>query len=119
MLIVQEICAQYGYVIDEMQSHVNQLHFLLDISPPISAVEIIHKNKQISTFRIYKKHRAFFEKTLLEGKIRSESDRYFVCSTGDASIKTTKKIYCPTRITPNNFPYISEPEGIGVLRSIR
>lgn len=72
MLIVQEICAQYGYVIDEMQSHVNQLHFLLDISPPISAVEIIHKNKQISTFQIYKKHLAFFEKTLLEGKIRSD-----------------------------------------------
>jgi putative transposase len=38
LLIVQEICAQYGSIIDEMQSDVNHLHFLLDIPPPFSAL---------------------------------------------------------------------------------
>jgi putative transposase len=45
--IVQDICAQYGYIIDEMRSDVNHLHFLLDIAPQFSAFEIIHKIKQI------------------------------------------------------------------------
>jgi putative transposase len=87
---VQEICAQYGYIIDEMQSDVNHLHFLLDIPPPFSALEIIHKIQPISTFRIYKKHRSFLKKHFWKENT-FWSDAYFVCSTGDASTETIKK----------------------------
>jgi putative transposase len=88
--IVQDICAQYGYIVDEMQSDVNHLHFLLDIPPQVSALEVIHKIKQISTFRIYKKHRPFLKKHFWKENT-FWSDGYFVCSTGDASTETIKR----------------------------
>jgi putative transposase len=90
MSIVQDICAQYGYIIDEMQSDVNPLHFLLDIPPQFSALEVIPKIKQISTFRIYKKHRLFLKKHFWKENTFG-SDGYLVCSTGDASTETLKK----------------------------
>ena len=90
LLIVKEICEQYGYTIDEMQSDANHLHFLLDIPPQISALEVIHKIKQISTFRIYKKHRPFLKKHFWKENT-FWSDGYFVCSTGDASTETIKR----------------------------
>lgn len=90
LLIVQDICTQYGYIIDEMQSDVNHLHFLLDIPPQISALEVIHKIKQISTFRIYKKYRPFLKKHFWKENT-FWSDGYFVCSTGDASTETIQK----------------------------
>jgi putative transposase len=90
LLIVQAICDQYGYIVDEMQSDVNHLHFLLDIPPSISALEVIHKIKQMSTFRIYKRHHAFLKKHFWKENT-FWSDGYFVCSTGDASTETIKK----------------------------
>jgi putative transposase len=90
LLIVQEIGAQYGSIIDEMQSDVNHLHFLLDIPPQFSALEIIHKIKQISTFRIYKKHRSFLKKHFWKENTFWK-DGSFVCSTGDASTETIQK----------------------------
>jgi putative transposase len=73
-----------------MQSDVNHLHFLLDIAPQFSAFEIIHKIKQISTFRIYKKHRPFLKKHVWKENT-FWSDGYFVCSTGEASTETIKR----------------------------
>lgn len=37
-----------------MESDIDHLHILLDIPPKFSAMEVISKIKQISTFRIYK-----------------------------------------------------------------
>jgi putative transposase len=58
LLIVREICAQYGYIIDEMQRDVNHLHFLLDIPPQFSALEIIHLKK--APQKVYYLLRCFF-----------------------------------------------------------
>ena len=79
-----------GLLKDDMQSDVNHVHFLLDIEPKFSALEIIHQIKQISTFRIYKKYNSFFKKHFWNENT-FWNDGYFVCSTGDASTETIRK----------------------------
>lgn len=88
--IIFEICKEKGYVIDAMQSDIDHLHILVDIEPKVSALEVAHQIKQISTFRIYKKHKDFLKKHFWKENTFF-SDGYFVCSNGDASTETIKK----------------------------
>lgn len=50
--IMFEIAQQKGFTIDTMQSDVDHLHILVDTPPKISAFNIAHSLKQISTRRI-------------------------------------------------------------------
>lgn len=88
--IMFDISKEKGFEINEMQSDKDHLHILIDAPPNISAYEIAHQLKQISTFRVYKKHRNY-----LKGHFWKEntfwSDGYFVCTTGNASTETIKK----------------------------
>ena len=65
-------------------------HLMVDYPPTKSVLEMVGNFKSISTFRIYKKHRAF-----LKGHFWKEntfwSDGYFTCSIGEASPETIKK----------------------------
>jgi putative transposase len=88
--IIFEICKEKGYIIDAMQSDIDHLHVLVDIEPKVSALEVAHQIKQISTFRIYKKHKEFLKKYFWKENTFF-SDGYFVCSTGDASTETIQK----------------------------
>jgi putative transposase len=88
--IIFEICKEKGYIIDAMQSDIDHLHILVDIEPKVSAFEVAHQIKQISTFRIYKKHKNFLKKHFWKENTFF-SDGYFVCSTGDASTDTIQK----------------------------
>lgn len=88
--IIFEICKEKGYIIDAMQSDIDHLHILVDIEPKVSALEVAHQIKQISTFRIYKKHKDFLKKHFWKENTFF-SDGYFVCSTGDASTDTIQK----------------------------
>jgi putative transposase len=88
--LIFDISKQKGFTIDTMQSDIDHIHILVDISPKFSAFDVVHQLKQISTFRIWKKHakelRNYFwkERTFW-------SDGYFVCSTGNASTETIRK----------------------------
>lgn len=88
--IIFELCKEKGYIIDAMQSDIDHLHVLVDIEPKVSALEVAHQIKQISTFRIYKKHKDFLKKHFWKENTFF-SDGYFVCSTGDASTDTIQK----------------------------
>ena len=88
--IIFELCKEKGYIIDAMQSDIDHLHILVDIEPKVSALEVAHQIKQISTFRIYKKHKDFLKKHFWKENTFF-SDGYFVCSTGDASTDTIQK----------------------------
>ncbi len=90
MQIIYDVCNDNKWIIDEMESDIDHLHILLDIPPKFSAMEVIGKIKQISTFRIYKKHNDFLKKHFWKENT-FWSDGYFVCSTGDASTETIKK----------------------------
>lgn len=88
--IMFEIAQQKGFKIETMQSDIDHLHILIDSSPSFSPFEIAHQLKQISTHRIYKKHKIELKKSFWKENI-FWSDGYFVCSTGDASTETIRK----------------------------
>jgi putative transposase len=88
--IIYDIAKEKGYTIDEMQSDINHIHILVDIEPKVSALEVPHQIKQISTFRIYKTHKPFLKKHFWKENT-FWSDGYFVCSVGNASIETIRK----------------------------
>ncbi len=88
--IITEICKEKDHRVIALESDVNHLHILVDIDPKVSAFEVAHQLKQISTNRIYKKHKIFLKKHFWRKNIFWSSG-YFVCSTGDASTETIKK----------------------------
>jgi putative transposase len=88
--IILDICEQKGYIVDALQSDINHVHILVDIEPKVSALEVAHQIKQISTFRIYKKYKEELKKHFWKENT-FWSDGYFVCSTGDASTETIQK----------------------------
>jgi len=88
--LVFECCSEKGVVIDAMESDKDHLHILVDIPPTISAFTVIHRIKQITTFKIYKKHRHFLKQHFWKENT-FWSDGYFVCSTGNANMETITK----------------------------
>ena len=88
--MVFDCCAENGIVIDAMESDKDHLHILVDIPPTLSAIEVIHRIKQVTTFNIYKTHRQFLKQHFWKENT-FWSDGYFVCSTGNANMETIKK----------------------------
>ena len=88
--IMFEIAKQKNFSIDTMQSDVDHLHILVDVPPKISALNVAHCLKQISTHRIYKKYNTELKKHFWKENT-FWSDGYFVCSTGNASTETIRK----------------------------
>lgn len=88
--LIFDIAKQKGFKIDTMETDKDHIHILVDVPPAISAFVVSHQLKQISTFRIYKKHKAFL-KTHFWKENTFWSDGYFVCSTGNASTETIRK----------------------------
>ena len=88
--IINVVCEEKKYIVDAIQSDGDHIHILVDISPVVSAFEVAHQIKQISTFRLYQKHGLFLKQHFWRENTLW-SDGYFVCSTGDASTDTIKK----------------------------
>ncbi|WP_181163809.1 IS200/IS605 family transposase [Pontibacter mangrovi] len=84
--IIYQVCQQKGYRVDPMQSDGDHLHILVDID----ALDVAHQLKQISTYKIYNKHRNYLKKHFWKENTLG-SDGYFVCSTGKASTETNQK----------------------------
>ena len=82
--IMFEIAQQKGF-----KSDIDHLHILVDASPSFSPFDIAHQLKQISTHRIYKKHKVELKKHFW-AENTFLSNGYFVCSTGDASTETIR-----------------------------
>ena len=91
LAIIKNVCLEKNYVIDALQSDIDHLPLLVDIEPKISAVQVAHQVKQISTFRLYKTIHKPFLKTQFRKENTFFSDGYFVCSTGDPSTETIQK----------------------------
>ena len=88
--IIFDISKQKGFLIDVMESDIDHIHILVDTPPRLSAFDVAHQLKQISTHRIYLKHKPFLKSHFWKENT-FWSDGYFVCSTGDASTETIRK----------------------------
>jgi putative transposase len=73
-----------------MKTDIDHIHILIDYETIISVFNIIQRIKQLSTYRLWRKHDQLLklyywrEKTLW-------SDGYFACYTDNASTETIKK----------------------------
>lgn len=85
--IIFELSKGQKWSIDTMQSDVDHIHILADYEPTVSIFDIIHRIKQLSTYRIYKKYKDFLKQYYWKENT-IWSDGYFACSTGDASTET-------------------------------
>ena len=85
-----DVAQKMEFGIDTMESDRDHIHILVDIPPKLSAFQVVHQLKQITTFRIYKRHKMVLKKHYWSENI-FWSDGYFVCSTGDASTETIRK----------------------------
>lgn len=88
--IMYDIANEKDIIIVAMDTDIGHIHLMIDYPPKKSVLEIVGNFKSISTFRMYKRHRAF-----LKGHYWKEntlfSDGYFACSIGEASPETIKK----------------------------
>ncbi len=78
--IVFELSKGQKWSIDTMQSDINHIHILVDYQPTVSIFEIVHRIKQLSTYRIYKKYSSFL-KQYYWSENTFWSNGYFACST--------------------------------------
>jgi putative transposase len=88
--IIIDLSQGQKFSIDTMQSDIDHLHILIDCKPTVSAFEIVHRIKQLSTYRIWEQHGLFLRKHFWKHRT-FWSDGYFVCSTGNASTETIRK----------------------------
>lgn len=90
MQIIFDICKEKHWNIKAMECDSDHIHILIDIQPKYSVLYVVHRIKQLSTFRIYKQHSNFM-KTHFWKSNTFWSDGYFACSTGEASTDIIKK----------------------------
>ena len=57
--IIFELSKGQKWGIDTMQSDIDHIHILVDYEPVVSIFEIVHRIKQLSTYRIYKRYSEF------------------------------------------------------------
>ena len=88
--IMYDIATEQDITIKAMDTDYDHIHLMVDYPPKKSVLEMVGNFKSISTFRIYKLHRAFL-KTHYWKENTLFSDGYFACSIGEASPETIKK----------------------------
>lgn len=90
ILLSKEICDKHLVDIIEVNTNLDHIHYILDISPNISISKIIALIKQYTTFHIWGKHPKYLYKHFWKEKT-FWSDGYFACSVGNVSRKTLEK----------------------------
>lgn len=88
--IFREIEQTSRFVIKEMETNNNHIHFLIDYEPKISVSSIVRKLKQISTIKIWALHKNYLSHFYWK-EHTFWSDGFFVCSIGNANEETIKK----------------------------
>lgn len=87
---VENIANQYGWVIVEQEIDNDHIHILIRYSPKWSILQIVRLLKQLTAYRIWKKHQNYL--SLHFWKERTFwSDGYFSCSIGNVSKETIQK----------------------------
>ena len=72
------------FAIQEMEVDKDHLHFLIDSTPGVSALQIVKKLKQESTIALWRYHAQILQRHFWEEKT-FWTDGYFVSTIGQAS----------------------------------
>jgi len=88
--ILLAIADRSDFDIELLESDRNHIHFLIRYLPRLSISSIVRRLKQKSTIAIWKKYSTFLSKHFWK-EHTFWSDRYFVCSIGEASPNTIRQ----------------------------
>lgn len=84
-----EIADTSEFTIEEMEVDQDHLHLMINTSPVYSVSQIVRKLKQSTTKTLWLKHNSYLQNHFWKKKT-FWSDGYFVCTVGNASIKTIR-----------------------------
>jgi putative transposase len=82
--IISDISKESDFVILEMETDKDHIHFLIKSEPKVSVLAIVRKLKQESTNRIWKTQNEYLEKYYW-GENTLWSDGYFASTIGNVS----------------------------------
>lgn len=87
--IIFEIAEKSDFEIIEMETDKDHIHILLKSEPKYSALAIVRRLKQETTFRIWKTQKEYLRRYYWK-EHTLWSDGYFVCSIGNISKETAQ-----------------------------
>lgn len=85
-----DISAKYDFIIKEMETDKDHIHYLIESSPNVSVSQIVRVLKQQTTYNIWKLYAKNLSKHFWNERT-FWTDGYFVCSIGNVSQATLKK----------------------------
>ncbi len=87
---IESISNRYGWQIIEQEIDKDHIHILIRYSPKWSVLEIVRLLKQLTTYRIWKKHSEYLSRHFWK-EHTFWSDGYFACSIGNVSKEIIQK----------------------------
>ena len=87
---IESISNRYGWQIIEQEIDKDHIHILICYSPKWSVLEIVRLLKQLTTYRIWKKHSEYLSRHFWK-EHTFWSDGYFACSIGNVSKEIIQK----------------------------
>ena len=87
---IKSIADHYGWQIIEQEIDKDHIHILIRYSPKWSILEIVRLLKQLTTYRIWKKHNEYLSQHFWKERT-FWSDGYFSCSIGNVSKEIIQK----------------------------
>ena len=87
---IESIADHYGWQIIEQEIDQGHIHILIRYSPKWSILEIVRLLKQLTTYRIWKKHNEYLSQHFWKERT-FWSDGYFSCSIGNVSKEIIQK----------------------------
>jgi putative transposase len=87
---IESISNRYGWQIIEQEIDKDHIHILIRYSPKWSVLEIVRLLKQLTTYRIWKKHSEYLSRHFWK-EHTFWSDGYFSCSIGNVSKEIIQK----------------------------
>ena len=88
--IFEGLAHQFGFVIDQMETDLDHIHFLVDYPPILAVSDIVAKLKQYSTHRLWQTHGRVLSQYYWKHKVLW-SDGWFACSIGQVSAETVRQ----------------------------
>lgn len=87
---IECIAIHYGWQIIEQEIDQDHIHVLIRYSPKWSILEIVRLLKQLTTYRIWQKHKEYLSRHFWKERT-FWSDGYFSCSIGNVSKEIIQK----------------------------
>lgn len=92
-----DICERHNVNIKYMETDKDHIHYMIETKPNINLSMLVKTIKSYTTYHIWRKYGGYLKNYFWKEKT-FWTDGYFICSIGNVSEETLKKIYRKSRI---------------------